>query len=181
MSFVIADAGHGPADGLPPKRHGAAALGLACAVLVMVLSLTAFVGGSGEIPLSGTSVGERAADFSLPGPDSKSVRLDQYRGQTVLLIFGPSLPENLPKPRLAANLAVVFVSPGDLGAAESLAERLGRAVVALEDPEGKVALQYNVADLGAAVVVSPEGLVVARGGVVEMLMRLGQDADGPNG
>lgn len=171
MSLAIPQPGYAPSENHRPKRH-AAAIGLAGAVLVMLLSLTAFVGGAGELRARGATIGQRAIDFSLRAPDQQRVRLDQFRGQTVLLAF--ALPDDLPAGRLPANVAVLFVTPGPLDAGDALAARLGRPVIALEDVDGEVALNYDAANAGSAVVISTEGLVADRGGLAEMLLRLGQ-------
>ena len=158
----------------PPRRRLAAAFGLAGAVLVMVLSLTAFVGGSGDVAARGSDVGDRAWEFSLRGDDGQRVRLDEFHGRPVLLLFADAPAVELPPVTLGAEVAVVVVSDADLGLAAALSQRLGRPVVALEDVGSEVARQYEALGGPTAVFVDRNGIIADRGAPAELLVRLAE-------
>ena len=144
MSVMIPDAGIGPSHQMSPRGRVTALLGLVGAVLVMLLSLTAFVGGSGQVEAQRAAVGEPAMDFSLRAANGHRIRLEQFRGRPVLLVFGAPQPESLPPVRVE-GVAVIVVTTGSLDVAEGLSQRLGTPVIGLQDVGGEVALRYETA------------------------------------
>lgn len=172
------DVMHGPHDAghatLPPKRHGAAAAGLAGAVFVMILSLTALVGGADSARFGGTAVGDLAAEFSLPSVAGERVALTQFRGRPVLLIFATTpladVTADRPLPAHTAVLAVLPLAEPDVRT--KLQKQLGASAEVLSDADGAVAEQYQITAHPAAVLIGADGRVLDRGAPGEVLGRL---------
>lgn len=168
LSFADEDSGpHEPSD--HPPRHLAAGIGVAAAVAVMLFSLaTLLIGGEPTSPSrSGSAVGGFAADFSLRDSHDERTSLSQYRGRPVLLLISrsPLAPEELGQlASLDSDLVVLNVHQSDLPAAGSQ----GR-VVYLLDRHGAVSEDYELTRLPAALVISPDGLIMESGTLPQTL------------
>ncbi len=124
------------------------------------------------IPLgSGPAVGQPAPDFSLVGLDGKTVRLSDFRGQPVVLIFfatwcGPC-KEELPRfqttyqndhPRgLQVLLVDLKESPTDV---RSFATQLGLTMPIVVDQQGVVASQgYALTNIPTTYFIDGDGVI----------------------
>ena len=186
-----------PTSPSPAEPHHAvsrltAGVGLIGAVLVLVLSLSAFVVGSHDGRPSGTEIGQYAADFSLRDGADQRVSLRQFEGNPLVLLFttadGRDLRPNLDATAAALacggdGLRVLAVQPEAAGTARErgdnlrqcvhgLSKRLGRPVVSLVDAEDAVAERYEVTRRPEAVVISSKGVIVDRGAAEAVLGRL---------
>ena len=183
-----APAGNTPAA--PAANRLTATVGLCGAVVVLVLSLSAFVVGSHDGRPSGPGVGQYASDFSLRDAADERVTLRQFEGKPLVLLFTTADARDL-RPHLAAassalaagggDLQVLAVhpdaaAPGPVGdvrqCVRDLGRLLSRPVVSLLDAENAVADRYDVTRRPEAVVISPEGMILDRGPLAEALARL---------
>ncbi len=157
-----------------PRHHPlAAVLGVAGAVMVMLLSLVAFVGGSGSASVSGTAVGQVAPDFSLRDGDQRRVTLEEFRGRPVLLLVTDrALPDvSVALGGLDQAISIVRVFQG-IETADQAPHAPTAGAVDLMDQAGIVAGQYGIRELPAALLISAEGVILDRGPLLETLGRL---------
>lgn len=163
----------------PRRRPLAAALGVAGAVAVMLLSLVAFVGGSGPSTGSGTGIGQIAPAFSLRDVDQRRVTLEEFRGRPVLLLVSdqalPDVSEALGQ--LDPSLSIVRVFQG-IESGEQALQAPTAATVDLIDQTGVVAAEYGLKQLPAALLISADGVILDRGPLVDTLARLHLHAAG---
>lgn len=107
------------------------------------------------------SAGQTAPDFSLPGPDSETVSLAQFRGQTVVLYFYPksftggctmqacSLRDAQPSFE-DEGIKIVGVSVDDQETQRRFRDEHQLPFPVLADPGGSVARSYGVFGLQKA-------------------------------
>ncbi len=113
-------------------------------------------------------VGSPAPDFSLPSLEGQTVRLSQYRGQPVLLIFAASW---CPACRAEApavqslhlshpELAVLLVdSNEDATIVRGFARDFGMTHPVLLDADGKIARQYRIFAFPTACFIDSDGII----------------------
>jgi thiol-disulfide isomerase/thioredoxin len=122
---------------------------------------------------AGAKVGDRAAEFTLPGLDGTQVKLSDLKGNVVVIDFWASwcapcrkeLPalDTLARGYADAKKPVVILAVNvdkERGNAEKLlgSLRIG-ALRVLLDPEGKVPSAYDVPTMPTSIVVDAKGLV----------------------
>jgi hypothetical protein len=182
MSLLYAEEDVGqptPSDHAPTRV--AAGLGVAAAVVFMLLCLASFVvGGSRPLPRSGGqggAVGQFAHNFSLRDLEENRVTLSQYRGRPVLLLVSADpLPPDLLARACSLGSAHVVINVHESGSpASPTASGTGKAVVQLLDQHRVVSEDYELRDLPAALVISPDGLILESGPLSRTLARLSDD------
>ncbi len=142
----------------------------AAAVAASVLCAAFLVGSGGA---AATKVGERAADFTLPDLDGKTVKLSSLKGTVVVLDFwaswcGPckkELPalDALAKRYRDAGKAVVVLAL-NIDRERANAEKfLATAKIddlrVLLDPQGKTASAYDLPTMPSSFVIDGRGLI----------------------
>lgn len=180
MSLLYAeeDVAH-PTPSAEASTRLAAGLGVAAAVLVMLLCLASFVVGESHLQAHpGGAVGQFARDFSLRDVGEKRVTLSGYRGRPVLLLVseGPLPAELLTRAAgLGGNHVVISVHESGVASSAAAAHGAGKPVVHLLDHHRVVSEEYELTDLPAAVVISPDGLILESGPLAQTLARLSHD------
>lgn len=133
------------------------------AVLLTTLLLFSVVGHA-------VAVQEHAPDFTLKDLDGKNLRLDEYRGQVVLLNFwaswcGPCrqempLLDKIHQRYEDAGFAVVSVNvEGEDAPARSLAKETGVTFPVLIDAEQRVSQMYDLEAMPSSVLIDRDGVV----------------------
>jgi len=126
--------------------------------------------GAPRISIAGLETGSQAPLFELETADGEMVRLEEYRGQVVLLNFWATwcAPCRIEMPLLQSTfdsfqdqglviLGIDFDEPADLVA--SFGDELGLTFPLLLDPGGKVQQQYKVRGYPTTVVLDREGRI----------------------
>ena len=126
--------------------------------------------GAPQISIAGLGTGSQAPLFELERADGTMVRLEDYRGQVVLLNFWATwcAPCRIEMPLLQSTfesskdqglviLGIDFDEPGDLVA--SFGDELGLTFPLLLDPGGKVQQQYKVRGYPTTVILDREGRI----------------------
>ena len=162
-----------------------AAGGLAAAVLVLVLSVSAFVVAQNDQPSSGGSVGALAADFSLRDAEANRVTLAELvSDRPVVLLFCGETDEALDAAHAASlstagsavRLVAVRQGTDASPALQQLADAMGEPVIDLNDSNGAVAERYGVRlDASTplvAMLVDQQGTILDRGSIQEVAERL---------
>ncbi|MEL7238039.1 MAG: hypothetical protein AAGK78_04190 [Planctomycetota bacterium] len=161
-----------------------AAGGLAAAVLVLLLSVSAFVVGQNDNITQGGAVGAAAADFSLRNDQAERVTLAELVGdRPVVLLFCGSSGAGVNATHAATlggvgPIRVVAVRQGT-GACppiQALADAMGEPVIDLDDSNGAVAERYGVtltAEVPTqALLVDKAGMILDRGSFDDLVSRL---------
>jgi peroxiredoxin len=163
-------------------RRGAGgwiATGIVAALLVALIAY----GWTQRSRFEAAEVGARAPVFTLPTMEGDTFRLEEYRGQVVLLNFWatwcpPCVYEMPSMERLYQDLreqgfvvlgVSVDVDPGDpdeqgrsQGIVREYVDRLGVTFPILLDPEGRVEGVYNVSGLPTTYVIGRDGRIEGR-------------------
>jgi peroxiredoxin len=116
------------------------------------------------------AVQELAPDFALKSLDGTNLRLNEYRGQVVLINFwatwcGPCrqempLLEQIDKRYRDAGFTVLGVNvEGKAGPAQELASKAGVTFPVLVDADQKVSELYQLESMPSSVVVDRDGVV----------------------
>ncbi len=126
--------------------------------------------GAPQISIAGLGTGSQAPLFELERADGTMVRLEDYRGQVVLLNFWATwcAPCRIEMPLLQSTfesskdqglviLGIDFDEPADLVA--SFGDELGLTFPLLLDPGGKVQQQYKVRGYPTTVILDREGRI----------------------
>jgi peroxiredoxin len=124
------------------------------------------------IPLHANAVGvnDSAPDFTLKSLEGTNLRLEEYRGQVVLINFwaswcGPCRQEMPLLDRIHqrysdAGFAVLGVNvEGTIGPAKETADRTGVTFPVLVDENQRVSELYNLESMPSSVVVDRDGVV----------------------
>jgi peroxiredoxin len=117
-------------------------------------------------------VGDKAPDFTLESIDGKSISLSDFRGKTVLVVFTSVTCVDCQKqvPYIEAackesseNLAVLDIYMFNTATVvrDYVAKKQSTSFVALADPRGKVAVEYNVAQVSGPInfFINDEGII----------------------
>jgi len=124
------------------------------------------------VPFLANAVGvnDAAPDFTLKSLQGTNLRLDEYRGQVVLINFwaswcGPCrqempLLDRLHKRYSDAGFAVLGVNvEGTMGPAKETADRTGVTFPVLVDENQKVSELYDLESMPSSIVVDRDGVV----------------------
>lgn len=160
---------------LPPRRHTAA---IVAGVLVVIAALLVAVFATSEpatnrradTPLQG-KIAPAVAGTSIDGDE---VDIDRWRGRWVIVNFfaaycqpcvreHPELVEFAEAHDVLGDAEIVAVIyDDDLPSVREFFDKRGGDWPVLNDPDGRVALDYGVTGVPETFVVSPAGLVVTR-------------------
>lgn len=143
-------------------------LGLAVAVGLMVLSLSAFVVGSNAGGGTGILVGQPAVNFSARDLAGQRRTLHEFRGRPVLLAFGTTadlVSVDFSGASLPDDVQILLLAPELHTEAQSLDR--GQAAMILWDDGGLVAEQYGVwPGTGTAAVPVPQAVLISATGEI---------------
>ena len=164
-----------PGDAEPTTRSGRTVRWIAVAVAVATLAFVAVLATRApaatrvaDSPL----VGRTAPEISGRAVDGRAVRLSGMRGRYVVLNFfatwcipcqreHPELREFAGEAEGTAEVVAVIFDDDPLRVKEFFEQRGGEWPV-LDDPTGKVALDYGVRGPPESFLIAPDGVVVSR-------------------
>jgi methylamine dehydrogenase accessory protein MauD len=162
--------------------------GVAIFVLLRQLGII-YLGTAQGVARDGIAAGQRAPDFTLPDLAGRLVSLADFRGRSLLLVFGstncapcrgliPDLNE-LARTR-DADLSALFLIRGELAEAQRFVDELEvRVPVALHNDE-ELPEKYKARVTPFAFLIDGEGIVRAKGLAnnrehLDMLLRMAED------
>lgn len=163
------------ACGRMSRRQIGPILGLAVAVGLMVLSLSAFVVGSNAGSDTGILVGQSAVNFSAQDLDGQRHMLHEFRGKPVLLVFSTAAELDSLDFSNLLDIQVLLLA-ADPEAVYSTLERENAPII-LRDDGGQIARQYAVSPgtiateepATQAVLISADGVILDRGTLARLL------------
>ena len=131
-----------------------------------------YLGTARGVAGDGIAVGERAPEFTLLDIDERPVSLAGFRGLPLLIVFGSPtcVPCRTLVPDLNAfarerheELAVLFLSRGDVDEARRFARELDVQVPVAAHPDQELADAYKARVTPFAFLIDGEGVVQAKG------------------
>lgn len=113
-----------------------------------------------------TAVGQPAPDFSLQNEDGNTVRLSDYKGSILLLVFvrGDWCPgchimlrtyEKHRQTLQDKGVTLLSIGPDPIGVNKEMAQKIGLHYHILSDPDQKVAMKYTV-ELQEPIPITPK-------------------------
>ena len=152
-----------------------------------------YLGTAQGVARDGLAPGTRAVDFALPALDGRTLSLADFRGRSLLLVFGSAscapcrtlIPDlNAFARERAAELQALFLCRGSEDEAQRFARELDVQVSLAAHPDEKLPDAYKARVTPFAFLIDAEGIVRAKGLAnnrehLEMLVEMAAKEAGP--